>query len=78
MRRGYAAEAAAAALGFAFERHGFGEVAATVMAENAASHRVMEKLGFEAAGSHEQWGRAAVLYRLTRARWQRASCAGER
>ena len=76
--RGYAAEAAAAALGFSFERHEFGEVAATVMAENAASYRVMEKLGFEVAGSHEQWGGAMVLYRLTRTQWQRASCADGR
>ena len=69
---GYAAEAVAAALNFSFEKHDFGEVAATVMAENAASHRVMQKLGFEVAGAREQWGRDMTLYRLTSEQWQRA------
>ncbi|HET6506755.1 MAG TPA: GNAT family N-acetyltransferase [Baekduia sp.] len=43
--RGYATEAARAALAFAFEEHGMREVIAIVDPENARSLRVAEKLG---------------------------------
>ena len=44
--RGYASEIAAAALRYGFERYGFREVVASIAPENAASRRVLEKLGF--------------------------------
>ena len=68
--RGYAAEAAAAALSFSFEKHAFGEVVATVMVENAASHRVIRKLGFEVTDAPEDWDGGMTLYRLTPKLWQ--------
>jgi ribosomal-protein-alanine N-acetyltransferase len=48
--RGYATEAGRAALAYGFGRLGFGEVVARVLPENAASGRVLEKLGFEPRG----------------------------
>ena len=72
--RGYAAEAATAALNFGFEKRKFGEVIATVMVENVASQRVMQKLGFAVTPSYEERSRGMILYRLTPEQWQRASC----
>lgn len=48
--RGYATEAARAALGHGFRSLGFKEVVANAVPENAASRRVLEKLGFEYRG----------------------------
>ena len=48
--RGYATEAARAALREGFERLGLKEVVANTVPENTASRRVLEKLGFEHRG----------------------------
>ena len=48
--RGYASEAGRAALSHGFGRLGFAEVVARVEPANAASCRVLEKLGFEYRG----------------------------
>ncbi|HEX5706231.1 MAG TPA: GNAT family N-acetyltransferase [Pyrinomonadaceae bacterium] len=48
--RGYATEAAAAALSYGFERLGFEEVTANTVAEHHASRHVLEKIGFEYRG----------------------------
>jgi ribosomal-protein-alanine N-acetyltransferase len=48
--RGYATEAARAALGYGFECLGLKEVIANTVPENTASRRVLEKLGFEYGG----------------------------
>ena len=45
--QGYATEGAAAALAYSFREREFREVIATVATENLASHRVMQKLGFQ-------------------------------
>lgn len=49
--RGYAGEITAAALRYGFERYGFREVVASIAPENAASRRVLEKLGFAYRGN---------------------------
>jgi RimJ/RimL family protein N-acetyltransferase len=65
--RGYATEAAGAALDWAWAVLPFDEIVALTHPENAASQRVLAKLGFEAAGevvpSH---GRRLAYYRLGR------------
>lgn len=73
--QGYATEAARAAIGDVFEVHGVDEVVACTTVENAASRRVMEKLGmsrdpaedFDHPGLPEGHPLARhVLYRLKR------------
>jgi RimJ/RimL family protein N-acetyltransferase len=65
--RGLATELGAAAVTVAFEELGLSDVVAYTLPHNAASRRVMEKLGFayEKTASHEVFG-LHVLYRLRR------------
>ena len=49
--RGYASEITPAVLRLGFERFGFAEVVASIAPENAASRRVLEKLGFAYRGN---------------------------
>ena len=74
--QGYATEGAAAALAYSFREREFREVIATVATENLASHRVMQKLGFQPMGLHHQWGKVVTLYELTQE--QRLSSGGSR
>jgi RimJ/RimL family protein N-acetyltransferase len=80
--KGYATEAARAALQVGFEKVGLDEIVSFTVAGNAGSRRVMEKIGmlhdpadefdhpnFEAG--HPL--RAHVLYRLRRANWERSA-----
>lgn len=48
--KGLATEAAAACLRYGFEKLGFREIIALTDLENAASHRVLEKIGFTRRG----------------------------
>ena len=68
---GYATEAGAAVRDEAFERLELGSIVAEHHPENAASRRVMEKLGlrFERDGVTKD-GWPLYLYRLTRAQWE--------
>lgn len=54
--QGYASEAAAASLHYGFEVLGLPVLHATVMQTNAASRRVVEKLGFGRTATFEQEG----------------------
>ena len=54
--RGYASEITPAALLYGFERYGFPEVVASIAPENAASRRVLEKLGFVYRGNEVMQG----------------------
>lgn len=54
--RGYATEVGRAALLYGFGRLGFVEVVASIAPENAASRRVIEKLGFVYRGLEHQPG----------------------
>jgi len=79
--RGYATEAAGAMLAFGFEELGLHRVAAQCIAENAASVRVMEKLGMRREGRlvEEQWMKGRWWDRLLSAilDWEwRARVAG--
>jgi RimJ/RimL family protein N-acetyltransferase len=63
--RGYATELAAAAVEVAFDRLRVASVVAYTQPDNAASRRVIEKLGFEYEGEVEHAGLPHVLYRLS-------------
>jgi [ribosomal protein S5]-alanine N-acetyltransferase len=54
--RGYASEVTPAVLRHGFERYGFKEVVASVAPENAASRRVLLKLGFVYRGNEVMQG----------------------
>lgn len=54
--RGYASEITSAVLRHGFERYGFKEVVASIAPENAASRRVLEKLGFVYRGNEVMQG----------------------
>jgi len=72
-RRGLATEAAGAVLRFGFEAAGLAEILAGADPPNAASFRVMERLGMSFLREQTIDGRPARYYRLARpdpAAWQ--------
>jgi len=80
--RGYATEAARAALGFGFARLGLEEIVSFTVPKNARSRHVMEKLGMTRDEAddfeHPQLPqghpiRRHVLYRLSRGQWTRTA-----
>ncbi len=73
--KGYATEAAMAALDFLFSAYGHDEYLATVEAGNAASGRVLEKTGFVRAGAHAHAGQSLDLYRLRRSDFEKKRAA---
>jgi 8-oxo-dGTP diphosphatase len=80
-RQGYAAEALRRMLRLAFRSFDLAELTADILADNAASVRVVEKLGFQPAGTIERElparGASARLRRFTlaRAAWETAQAA---
>lgn len=64
--RGYATEAARAALGYGFATAGLDEIVAFTLPHNRASRAVMERLGMTYAREFEHVGLRHVLYRLPR------------
>lgn len=62
--RGYATEMARASIAYARTRAGFGDIAAAVDEVNAASLRVLQKLGFERYGSRPGAFGPTLLLRL--------------
>jgi RimJ/RimL family protein N-acetyltransferase len=62
--RGYATEAATAALAYGFETVGLDEIVAFTMPHNQASRRVMEKLGMTYDRDFQHAGLPHLLYRL--------------
>jgi RimJ/RimL family protein N-acetyltransferase len=56
--RGFMTEAAAALLAHAIEERGLQEVCSSVFADNPASLRVQEKLGFKVTGAGQAWCRS--------------------
>ncbi|HEX2463947.1 MAG TPA: GNAT family N-acetyltransferase [Thermoanaerobaculia bacterium] len=80
--RGYAPEAARAALRFGFERLALDQIVSFTVPANLKSRRVMEKIGMhrEPADDFDRLSlpeghplRRHVLYRLNRADWERAA-----
>ena len=78
--RGYATEAARAALAFGFERAGLDEIVSFTVPANLGSRRVMERLGMRRSPADDfdhpalpegSPLRRHVLYRLSRADWRR-------
>ena len=73
--QGYATEALEALAGYAFRSFGGNLTGAGVFADNPASRRVLEKLGFERAGAYSlacrSRGETVTVedFRTTRARW---------
>lgn len=70
-RRGYATEAGDAALEWAFDTLDVHEVISVTRPENAASRRVMEKLGLAYDRTERIVGFDQVVYRITRDTWSR-------
>ena len=66
---GYATEAARVSLEWGFERAGLREIVSFAMVENAASLRVMEKLGMTYERVFPRAGVPHSLYRIRRADW---------
>lgn len=64
--KGYATEAALEFLRYAFEKMSLGKIVAVARPENAASRRVMEKLGMRYDYTGEFYGRDLVHYSITR------------
>ena len=64
--RGYATEAARAAIRFAFDELGLDRVVAVTLPTNQASRRVMEKCGLSFVGVMQVYGRAQVKYAVSR------------
>jgi RimJ/RimL family protein N-acetyltransferase len=68
--RGYATEAAAAALGVGFDDAGLREIAGIARAANAASLRVMDKIGMRREGPARYFGTDWIKYTTTAAAWR--------
>lgn len=71
--RGLVTEAARASLRFGFERVGLDHVIALAVPENAASRRVMEKVGMTYTGMTSYYGTDLARYRLRRDEYQQAA-----
>jgi RimJ/RimL family protein N-acetyltransferase len=67
---GYATEAGAAALRWAFEERGYEDAVALTWPENVASQHVLAKLGFVSAGEADGQYRRLRLFRVTRAAFE--------
>jgi RimJ/RimL family protein N-acetyltransferase len=68
--RGYATEGARMALAFAFTQLEQPHVISLIRPENAASIRVAQRLGEHLHGPIELMGETALVYRITREKWQ--------
>jgi RimJ/RimL family protein N-acetyltransferase len=68
--KGYATEASRACLDLAFDRFALESVIAVAHPENAASIRVMQKLGLVFEGMTTFEGEPAVKYRITAGAWR--------
>ncbi len=66
---GYASEAAAAIGDFAFDVRGAPEIYAVCVPANAASARVMQRLGMHDLGLQHWYGKPLTTYRVDAAQW---------
>lgn len=67
--RGIASECARASLGYGFEVLELPEIHAYAHADNAASNRVLQKIGLRLVGSAEYEGAPQHWYKIEKARW---------
>lgn len=68
--KGYATELARRLLQFAFEQTELRDVVAVIDPENAASQRVLEKVGMQDAGVRRAYGGDCPSFRVTREQWR--------
>lgn len=68
--RGYATEAAQAALDWAFGEHDFDRILSLIDPSNAASIRVAERLGETLRGETQLWEHTVLMYAIDRAEWE--------
>lgn len=66
---GYATEAGAAVMRYAFAQMGVEHLVSFIFPDNVASQRVAEKLGESRTGTCELGGLEAWLYEITRTEW---------
>lgn len=71
--KGYATEAARAALQFAFTELGRDRVISLIHADNTRSIRVAERVGERLEGRVEEWGKELSLYAIERTRWDKGT-----
>ncbi len=74
--RGYATEAARISLRYGFEEAGLERIIALAFPENAASRRVMEKIGMEYEKMTHVWRLDLVQYEINREAFQRSMADG--
>ena len=75
--KGYATEACARLLRFAFEESPLTEIVATFDDENTVSQRVLEKCGLTSRGRRLAYGEQSPDYRVTRQQWIDANQHGQ-
>lgn len=75
--RGYATEAAGAALGWAFETFDFAAIVARTDPDNVPSQRVLAKLGFRPAGEVMGPHHLMRFFRVTRADFEATRAASD-
>ncbi|HEX6655211.1 MAG TPA: GNAT family N-acetyltransferase [Candidatus Limnocylindria bacterium] len=68
--RGYATEAAQAALDWAFSERDFERLLSLIDPQNAASIRVAERLGETLRGESTLWEHTVLVYGIDRAEWE--------
>lgn len=68
--RGYATEAARAAMDWGFEQVGFAELLSLIDPANSASISVATRLGETPRGETDLWGNTVLIYGITRAEWE--------
>ena len=71
--RGFATEVAAAVVQWGFEDRGLERIVAVASPENAASRRVMDKLGMRYEGMRDAYNSSSVYYSLTPAAFAAAA-----
>lgn len=68
--RGYATEAARAAMDWGFEQFDFADLLSLIDPDNAASINVAMRLGESHRGDVDLWGHRLLIYGISRAEWQ--------
>jgi RimJ/RimL family protein N-acetyltransferase len=68
--RGYATEAARAAMAWGFEQFGFPDLLSLIDPDNAASIAVATRLGETPRGETELWGHRLLIYGISRDEWE--------
>jgi [ribosomal protein S5]-alanine N-acetyltransferase len=68
--RGYATEAARAAMDWAFRERDFDRLLSLIDPDNAASIRVAERLGETLLGETQLWEHTVLMYGIDRSTWE--------